>query len=102
VSSFGRILLVRLIVVGDIIVIVPFVVLLLLSALSISASAFNLVACISIADDVMQVTIMFVMPSGALLWWSDVAGRVPVRTLSVVILVTPIPVLLVADWICYG
>jgi hypothetical protein len=94
--------LVRLVVVGAIIVIVPLVALLLLIVLSISTPAFNPVVWISITDDITQVTAMSVTPSTVLLWWSDVAGRVPTRTLSVVILVTPIPLLLVADWIYYG
>jgi hypothetical protein len=34
------------------------------------------------------------------LLWSDVVGRVPTKTLLVVIIMTPVSILLVIDWIC--
>jgi hypothetical protein len=100
--SFWRTLPVRLVIVAAIIVIVPFIALLLLITLPISAPVFNPTACISTVDDVAQVAVVFAMPSTALLWWSDAAGRVPMGTIPVVIFVTPVFILLVMDWICYG
>jgi hypothetical protein len=102
VSPFWRILPVRLVVVGAIIVIVPLIALLLLITLMISVAVFNPAVCISIADDVAEVTIVPTIPSTTLLRWSDVAGQVSMGTMSVIILVTPVFVLLVMDWISYG
>jgi hypothetical protein len=62
---------------------------------------FNPVARISVVDDVAQVAVVSAMPSTALLWWSDVASRVPTGTTPMVTLVTPILALLVMNWICY-
>jgi hypothetical protein len=101
VSSFRRTLSVRLTVVGAIIVIVPLIALLLLITLPISVPVFNLAAYISVADDIAQVMFVSAMPSTALLRWSDATGRVPMGTMPVVILVTPVFALLVMDWIRY-
>jgi hypothetical protein len=70
VSPFWRTLLVRLVIVGAIIVIVPLIALILLVTLPI--------------------TVVPTMPSTALLWWSDAVDRVPTGTMPVVILVTPV------------
>jgi hypothetical protein len=78
-------LLVRLVIVGATIVIVPLIAL-LLNSVSVS----NLVTCIYTMDDIMQV------------WWCDAAGRVPTGTVLVVIFMTPVFVLLVMDWILYS
>jgi hypothetical protein len=91
----------RLVVVRTIIIIVPFIALFLLFTLPISASVFNSTMCISTVDDVVQVIVVSIVSSAALLWWSDAAGQVPTRTLPVVIIMTPISILMVIDWICY-
>jgi hypothetical protein len=62
-------LLVRLVVVGAIIVKVTLIALLLLDTLPISALVFNPAACIPIADDVMQVMVVPMMPFTTLLRW---------------------------------
>jgi hypothetical protein len=67
-------LLVRLVIVGVIIVIVPLIAPLLLITLLISVPIFNPAACISAADDVMQVAVVSAMSSTMLLQWSDDAG----------------------------
>jgi hypothetical protein len=67
-------LLVRLVIVGAIIVIVPLIAPLLLITLLISVPVFNPAACISAADDVMQVAVVSAMSSTMLLQWSDDAG----------------------------
>jgi hypothetical protein len=74
VSSFRRILSVRLIVVGVIVVVVPLVTQLLLITLLFSALVFYPVACISATDGIRQVTIVPAMPSPMHLWWSDAIG----------------------------
>jgi hypothetical protein len=89
----------RLVVVRNIIIIVPFIALFLLFTLPISAPVFNPAMCISGADDVAQVAVVSVASSVALLPWSD-AGRVPTKAFPVVIIMTPVSVLLVIDWIC--
>jgi hypothetical protein len=73
-----------------IIVTVPFIMLFLLIVVPFSVPDFN------------QDTVFSAMPWTMLLRWSDVARWVPTGTLSVVILVTPVFVLLVMDWIHYG
>jgi hypothetical protein len=78
-------LLVRLVIVGATIVIVPLIAL-LLNSVSVS----NLMTCIYTMDDIMQV------------WWCDAASRVPTGTVLVVIFMTPVFVLLVMDWILYS
>jgi hypothetical protein len=88
-SFFGRVLSVRLIIIGTIIVIVPFFTLLLFKALMLLAPVFNPVACISEANDFMQVSVIPVSSSIAFLWWSETASRVPMGTLPVVMLMTP-------------
>jgi hypothetical protein len=93
---------VRLVILGAIIVIVPFIALLLLVTLPLLALVLNLAVCISAADDVAQDTVVFVAPTTVLLWWSDAAGRVPMGTVPVVIFVTLIFVLLAVDRICYS
>jgi hypothetical protein len=95
VPPFWRALSVRLVVKRTIIVMVPIIALLI--TLPLSAPVFNLTACISTADDVVQVTVVSGMPSGMPLRWSDAAGQVPVGTLPVVIFVTPISILSAVD-----
>jgi hypothetical protein len=100
--SFRGALFVRLVVLGAIIIIVPLIALFLLCALSFLVLVFDPVACISAADDITQVAIVLTMPSAALLRWSDTAGRIPIGTLPVVKLQTPVSVLTVMDWICHN
>jgi hypothetical protein len=102
VSSFWRTLPVRLVIVRVVIVIVPFIALFLLVALPLSVPVLNPVACISTADDIMQVAVVSATPSTTLLWWSDAASRVPTGTMPVVIFMTPVFILLVVEWIRYG
>jgi hypothetical protein len=90
--SFRGALLVRLVIVGTIVIIVPLIALFLFNALSLSVSNFNPVVCISAADDIVQVTVVSPMPWAVLLRWSDAAGRVPTRTLPVLKLMTLVSV----------
>jgi hypothetical protein len=93
---------VRLVVVRTIVIIVPFIVPFLIFTLLISASIFNSAACISVADDIVYVAVVSVASSAMLLQWSDAAGRLQMRTLPVVIIMTPVSVLLVIDRNRYG
>jgi hypothetical protein len=102
VPSFRGALLVRFVIVGTIVIIVPLIVLFLFHALSFSMPVFYPAVCISTADDVVQVTVVLTMPSATLLRWSVAIGRVPTGTLSMVKLVTPVSVLVIVDWIDYG
>jgi hypothetical protein len=102
IPSFRGALPVRLVIVATIIIIDPIIVLFLFNALSLSAPIFNPAACISVADDVMQVTIVSPTPSAVLLWWSDAAGRVPMRTLLVVKLMIPVSIFTDVDRIHHG
>jgi hypothetical protein len=100
VPSFWGVLSVRLVIEGTIIVIV--LVIMLFIVLPLSVPVLNLTLCMSAADDVAQVTVVSATPLAVLLWWSDVAVRVPMGTLSVVIFVTPISVIPVMSWIHHG
>jgi hypothetical protein len=93
---------VRLVIVGTIIIIVPFITSLRLHALSLLASVFYLAMCISSVDDVAQVAVAPIMLLAALLWWSDATGQVPMRTLPVVKLMTPNYVFVVVDQVHLG
>jgi hypothetical protein len=75
---------VRLVVEGTIVVIVPFIVLFLFGTFSLLAVVFYSAVCICIANDVVQVLIIPILPLAAFLQWSETASRVPMRTLSVV------------------
>jgi hypothetical protein len=79
----------RLVIIGIVVVIVPFFMLLLFKALVLLIPIFNPVACISAVDDVAQISVIPVLSSTAFLQWSETACRVPVRTLPVVRLVAP-------------
>jgi hypothetical protein len=72
--SFGRTLSVRLVIIGTIVVIVPFFALLLLKMFALLAPVFNPAVCISVVDDVMQITIILIPHSAAFLQWGDTAG----------------------------
>jgi hypothetical protein len=72
--SFRGALLVRFVIVGAIIIIIPLVALFLFHALSLSTPIFNLTTCISVVDDIAEVTVVPTTPSAAPLQWSDAAG----------------------------
>jgi hypothetical protein len=65
---------VRLVIEETIVIIVPFIVSFLLNTLSLLAPVFYAAACISIVDDVVQVTAIPIMPSAVLLRWSEAAA----------------------------
>jgi hypothetical protein len=84
VRSFRRALSERLVVEGTIIIIIPLVVSFMFNALSLLAPIFNLVVCISVANDVTQVMVILVSSSAVFLWGSEAAGRVSAQSLAVV------------------
>jgi hypothetical protein len=100
--SFGRMLLVRLIIIGTVVVIVPFFTLLLFKALVLLAPVFNLVVCISTMDDVEKISGIQVSSSATFLWWSETASHAPMGTLPVVMLVTPCFILMVEHRVNHG
>jgi hypothetical protein len=69
----------------------------LLNALSLLVPIFYLVVCISIMDDVAQITIVLITSSAGLLWWSETAGRVPMGTLLMAKLVASDSIITVLD-----
>jgi hypothetical protein len=71
----------RLVVIRTVVVIVPFFTLLQFKALTLLALVFNPVTCISVVDDVTQISVIPVSSSDAFLQWSEIACRVPMRTL---------------------
>jgi hypothetical protein len=73
-SSFGGAFLVRLVIEGTIIVIIPHIMAFLLSVLMLLALVVNPVACISVTDDIMQVLVILIPPSATLLQWSETVG----------------------------
>jgi hypothetical protein len=91
---------VRLIVERTIIVI--FLIIALLIALSLPAPVLNMTMCISAVDDVMQITVAHNTLSVVHLRWCDAAGCVPIETLPVAIVVTQVSVLLVVNRVCHG
>jgi hypothetical protein len=95
--SFRGALLVRLVLEGTIMVIVHLFMSFLLNALTLLAPVVNPDACISIADDIAQVSVIPIMPSATLLRWSETAGQVPPKTLSVDKLFTPCFTIMVED-----
>jgi hypothetical protein len=102
VPSFRGALSVRLVVEGTIIVIVPLITSFMLNALTLLALVVNLVTCISATDDIVQVTIILIPPSVALLRCSENIGRVLMRTLSMVKLMTPYFTVTVKDQVDHG
>jgi hypothetical protein len=71
VAPFRRMLSVRLVIIGTIVVIVPFFMLLLFKALTLLMPIFNLVVHISTANDVMQISVLPVSSSAMFLRWGD-------------------------------
>jgi hypothetical protein len=72
--SFRGVVPVRLVIVGTVIIIVPLIALFLFHVLLLSVPIFDPIACISVVDDIAQVTVVPTMPSAVYLWWSDVVG----------------------------
>jgi hypothetical protein len=85
---FRGTLSVRLVVEGTIIIIVPLVVSFPFDAVSFLEPNFDLSACISIVDDVVQVSIIPVSSVTTFLRWSETAGQVPTWTLTLVRVLT--------------
>jgi hypothetical protein len=65
--SFRRMLSVRLVVIGTIVVIVPFFTLLFFKKLTLLMLVFDLEACISSVDDISQISVIQASPSAAFL-----------------------------------
>jgi hypothetical protein len=86
--SFGRTMSVRLVIIGSIVIIVPFFALLLFKMLMLMTLILDPAMCISAAEDVTQISIILVSPSATFLQWSETACRVPMRTLPVVMIMT--------------
>jgi hypothetical protein len=64
---------VRLVIIGTIVVIVPFFAPLQFKMITLLTPVFDPAACISTADDVMQISIILVLPSTAFLQCSETA-----------------------------
>jgi hypothetical protein len=60
VPPFGRMLLVMLVIIGTVVIIVPFFTLLLFKAHVLLTSVFNPAMCISAPDDVAQILVVLV------------------------------------------
>jgi hypothetical protein len=73
---------VRLIVIGVVVVIVHFFTLLLFKVLALLMPVFNSAACISVADDVTQISVIPVLSSAVFLRWSETASRIPMGTIG--------------------
>jgi hypothetical protein len=99
---FRRTLSVRLVIIGTIVVIVPFFTPLLFKMLTLLMPVFYSSTCISTVDDIAQISVILISPSVAFLRWSETACRVPVRTLLVVMIMTPCPVNMVEYWVHHG
>jgi hypothetical protein len=80
---------VRLVIIGIVVIIVPFFMLLLFKELALLMPVFNPAVCISVADDITQISVILVSSSSAFLRWSETACRVPMLTLLVDRLMTP-------------
>jgi hypothetical protein len=76
--------------------------LLLFMALVLLTLIFDPAMCIFATNDVAQVSVIPVSPSAMILWWSDIASRVPARTLLVVKLVTPCFIFMVECRVNHG
>jgi hypothetical protein len=89
VLSFGRTLSVRLGIIGTTVVIVPFFTLLLFKVLTLLMSIFNTAVGISVVDGIAQISVIPVSSLAVFLRWSETTSRDSVRTLPVVMLMTP-------------
>jgi hypothetical protein len=96
-ASFRGALPVRLVIVGTLVIKVPFITLFLFHALSFPTPVFDPTTSISVLDDITQVTVVPTTPSTVLPWWSDAAGRVLMGTPLAVKLMTPVSILVVVD-----
>jgi hypothetical protein len=102
VTSIGRMLSVRLVIIRTTVVIVPLFMSLLFKALTILTPVFDPVACIFVVDDITQVSVIPVSPSATFHRWSETASRVPARTPLVVKLVTPCFIIMVECRVNHG
>jgi hypothetical protein len=93
---------VRSVVIGIIVVIVPFFTLLLFEALALLIPVFDPAACISIVGGITQISIIPVSSLAVFLRWSETACRVPKLTLPVVKLTTPCFVIMVDCRVNHG
>jgi hypothetical protein len=78
----------RLVIEGIVIIIVPFVASFLFNVISLLAAVFNLVACVSTMNDVLQVRVVPVLSSATLLQRRETYSRVPMWALAVVRILT--------------
>jgi hypothetical protein len=62
-----------LVIIGTTIVIVPFFMMLPFEALALLMLVFNPAACISAADDIMQISFIPISSSAVFLQWSETA-----------------------------
>jgi hypothetical protein len=93
---------VRLVIIGTIVVIVPFFMPLLFETLTLLTLVFDPTSCISAADDVAQILVIPVSPSGMFLWWSETACQVPMWTLPVVMIMTLCLIIMVECRVHHG
>jgi hypothetical protein len=70
--------------------------------MSLLAPIVDPAACISTADEVVQVLVIPIMPLAAFLRWSDTAGWVPMQTLPVVKFMTLCFAIMVKDQVNNG
>jgi hypothetical protein len=89
-------------VMGPIVIIVPFFMLLLFKMLMLQTLVFYPATCISAGEDVMQISVIPILPSVVFLRWSETACRVPVQTLSVVMIMTPCLIITVERRVHHG
>jgi hypothetical protein len=99
---FAKMLSMRLVIKGTVVIIVPFFTLVLFEALVLLTLVFNPIMCISVVDDVAQISVIPVSSSAVFLRWSETTCRVPVLTLSVVKLMTPCFIIMVECRVNHG
>jgi predicted neutral ceramidase superfamily lipid hydrolase len=100
--TFRGALLVRLVIEGAIVIIVPFVRSFLVNLFSLLAPIFYPTTCISTMDDIAQIVVILIMPLTMLLWWSEATSRVLPGTLPAVKLVTPGSIFVIVDRVHNG
>jgi hypothetical protein len=93
---------VRLVVEGTVIIIVPLIVSFLFDVISLLTPVFNSVACISTMNNAVQVPGIPVPSSAVFLRGREIAGRVPMRALMVVGVLTPHSVFTLKDQVHHG
>jgi hypothetical protein len=83
-------MVVGLVIVGAIVIIVPLIASFALDTISLLESVFNLVVCISVVNDIVQVSILIL---AALNWRCYAVGQVLMWALVVARVLTPPPLL---------